>query len=95
MLTLAGLIWLPLWAIILFGVALVAGHNALDGITANSLGEFAPLWSILHAPGILINTGRSVVVVSYVLTVLVIMFPLCRWYAQVKRTRDYWWLSYL
>jgi len=39
----------------------------LDGITANALGEFAPLWTVLHAPGILINTGRSVVVVSYVL----------------------------
>jgi len=67
MLTLAGLIWLPLWAIILFGVVLVAGHNALDGINASMLGKFAPLWIVLHAPGILINTGRSVVVVSYVL----------------------------
>jgi uncharacterized membrane protein len=28
------------------------------------------------------------------LMVLAIMFPLCRWYARVKRTRDYWWLSY-
>ncbi len=27
MLTLAGLIWLPLWAIILFGTVLVVGHN--------------------------------------------------------------------
>jgi uncharacterized membrane protein len=67
MLTLAGLIWLPLWAIILFGFVLVAGHNALDGINANTLGTFAPLWIVLHAPGILISTGRSVVVVSYVL----------------------------
>jgi uncharacterized membrane protein len=60
-------IWLPLWAIILSGVVLVAGHNALDGVNANTLGKFAPLWTVLHAPGILINTGRSVVVVSYVL----------------------------
>jgi hypothetical protein len=28
------------------------------------------------------------------LTVLVIMFPLCRWYRQVKRTQGYWWLTY-
>src|SRR5690349_6220291 len=61
------LIWLPLWAIILLSVVLVTGHNALDGINANTLGGFAPLWTVLHAPGILINTGRSVVVVSYVL----------------------------
>ena len=67
MLTLAGLIWLPLWAIILFGVVLVAGHNVLDGINASTFGKLAPLWAVLHAPGILINTGRSVVVVSYVL----------------------------
>ena len=67
MLTLAGLIWLPPWAIILFGVVLVAGHDALDGVNANTLGKFAPLWTVLHQPGILINTGRSVVVVSYVL----------------------------
>ncbi|HEY6924310.1 MAG TPA: heparan-alpha-glucosaminide N-acetyltransferase domain-containing protein [Steroidobacteraceae bacterium] len=67
MLTLAGLIWLPLWAVILFGVVLVAGHNALDGIDATTSGRLAPLWTVLHAPGVLINTGRSVVVVSYVL----------------------------
>src|SRR5690349_21170951 len=47
MLTLAGLIWLPLWAITLFGVVLVAGHNALDGINANTLGRLAPLWTVL------------------------------------------------
>jgi uncharacterized membrane protein len=29
------------------------------------------------------------------LTVLVIMFPLCRWYARVKRNKARWWLSYL
>jgi len=67
MITLAGLIWLPLWIVILFGVVLVAGHNALDGVNASTLGRFAPLWTLLHAPGIFINTGRSVVVVSYVL----------------------------
>jgi len=27
--------------------------------------------------------------------VLLIMFPLCRWYAGVKRRNDAWWLSYL
>jgi hypothetical protein len=25
----------------------------------------------------------------------VLMFPLCRWYAGVKRRRTDWWLSYL
>ena len=27
--------------------------------------------------------------------VVVAMYPLCRWYAAVKRTRRAWWLSYL
>lgn len=67
MVTLSGLIWLPLWAIMLFGAVLVVGHNALDGVKAATFGAFAPLWTILHAPGILINTGRSVVLVAYVL----------------------------
>jgi uncharacterized membrane protein len=67
MVTLSGLIWLPMWAIMLFGAVLVAGHNALDGINANTFGALAPLWTVLHVPGILINTGRSIVLVAYVL----------------------------
>jgi uncharacterized membrane protein len=64
---LAALIWLPLWAIAAFGVVLVAGHNALDGVQAASLGAFRPLWILLHQPGVVFNNGRSLVVVSYVL----------------------------
>ena len=66
MMGLAGLIWLPSWLIAGFGVILVAGHNALGGIDSSSFGE-RPLWSFLHAPGILFSNGHSVVVVSYVL----------------------------
>ena len=67
MIALAGLIWLPDWAIAAIGVAMVAGHNMLDGIPAASFGSWAPLWSILHAPGIVLNNGRAIVVISYVL----------------------------
>jgi uncharacterized membrane protein len=67
MIALAGLIWLPDWVIAAIGVAMVASHNMLDGISANAFGNWAPLWSILHAPGIVVNNGRSVVVISYVL----------------------------
>jgi uncharacterized membrane protein len=67
MIVLAALIWLPLWAIAAFGVGLVAGHNALDGVQAASLGAFRPLWILLHQPGVVFNNGRSLVVVSYVL----------------------------
>jgi uncharacterized membrane protein len=67
MIGLAGLIWLPNWGIALFGIVLVFGHNALDGIAPKLFGGLAPLWSVLHQPGIILKTGESVVVVTYVL----------------------------
>lgn len=67
MVALAGLLWLPNWAIAAVGVVMVAGHNALDGINATAFGALAPLWHFLHAPGIVVNNGRSVVFVAYVL----------------------------
>ena len=67
MIVLAGLIWLPLWAIGAFGALLVVGHDALDGIQAASFGTFKPLWLFLHQPGVVFNNGRSLVLVAYVL----------------------------
>ncbi|HEY4275776.1 MAG TPA: heparan-alpha-glucosaminide N-acetyltransferase domain-containing protein [Rhizomicrobium sp.] len=67
MIVLAGLIWLPLPAIAAFGLVLIAGHNLLDGIAPGTFGALAPLWSLLHAPGIVFNDGRHVVLISYVL----------------------------
>ncbi len=67
MIVLAGLIWLPLWGIAAFGVALVVGHNALDGVNPASLGALRPLWILLHQPGVVFDNGRSMVLVSYVL----------------------------
>lgn len=51
MIVLAALIRLPLPAVAAFGVAMIAGHNALDGITPQSLGAWGPLWTLLHVPG--------------------------------------------
>ena len=51
MIILAGLIHLPRAAIAAFGLALVLGHNLLDGVTPAQLGAFAPLWHVLHVPG--------------------------------------------
>jgi uncharacterized membrane protein len=67
MIVLAGLLWLPLPAIAAFGLLLIAGHNLLDGIAPGIFGALAPLWSVLHAPGIVFNDGRHVVLISYVL----------------------------
>ncbi|MGN6739292.1 DUF1624 domain-containing protein [Dyella sp.] len=64
MIVLAGLIYLPTWALVAVGVAMVAGHNLLDGISATAFGALAPLWTVLHVPGFLI-TGPHTVFVTY------------------------------
>jgi uncharacterized membrane protein len=51
MVALAGLIHLPRAAVAAFGLALVVGHNLLDGVAPAAFGAFAPLWRILHVPG--------------------------------------------
>jgi uncharacterized membrane protein len=57
MIVLAGLVFLPLPVIAAFGIALIAGHNAFDGIHAanlpSALSRFDWLWAILH-------TGESI-----------------------------------
>ncbi|HEY6516807.1 MAG TPA: heparan-alpha-glucosaminide N-acetyltransferase domain-containing protein [Steroidobacteraceae bacterium] len=67
MIVLAGLIWLPSWAIGGFGALLIVGHDTLDGIQAASFGPFKPLWLFLHQVGVVFDNGRSLVLVAYVL----------------------------
>jgi uncharacterized membrane protein len=67
MIVLAGLVWLPTRAIAAFGILLVAGHNTLDRVAADSLGAFKPLWLLLHQLGVVWSNSRSLVLVSYVL----------------------------
>ena len=47
MVMLAGLIFLPTWAVTVLGVALIACHNLSDGFRAESLGPFGWLWVVL------------------------------------------------
>jgi uncharacterized membrane protein len=51
MIALAALVWLPRWAIAAVALNMIAGHNLLDGISAESLGPNAWLWHILHERG--------------------------------------------
>jgi uncharacterized membrane protein len=70
MIVLAGLSRLPLWAITAFGVALVAGHNALDGLSSGMAAHpdlAARLWMFLHQPGIVFQGSHNLVLVAYVL----------------------------
>lgn len=64
MIVLAGLIYLPAWALVAVGVAMVAGHNLLDGIAPAAFGALEPLWTVLHVPGFLL-TGPHTVFVTY------------------------------
>lgn len=51
MVVLSALVWLPLPAIMAFGVLIVAGHNTLDSVTPAALGKLGPLWTLLHEEG--------------------------------------------
>ena len=51
MVVLAGLVCLPTWAVTLFGVVMIATHNAFDSIAPATWGKFGWLWIVLHRGG--------------------------------------------
>jgi uncharacterized membrane protein len=52
MIILAGLIFLPRWAIGLFALVSIAGHNLFDAIQPADIGgAWSGLWTVLHVPG--------------------------------------------
>ncbi len=65
MIVLSALCWLPDWAVIAFGVIMIAGHNLFDAVRLQSLGAWAPLWSILHSPNVVYASPRHVIFVAY------------------------------
>jgi uncharacterized membrane protein len=52
-------------AVAAFGVIMIAVHNLLDPISPSAVGSFAPVWSILHVQGVVVNTPRYVVLAAY------------------------------
>jgi len=86
MIVLGLLVRLPVAAFTAGGAALVALHNLLDPIRAASLGALAPLWTILHAPGIVVATPAYAVFAAYPLVpwigVTAVGFGLGRLYGQ-------------
>src|SRR5713226_2977242 len=56
MVVLAGLVFLPTWAITVFGVVMICVHNLFDKVTPDYFGNFGWLWSILHAGGLVFQT---------------------------------------
>ncbi|MBI2947990.1 MAG: DUF1624 domain-containing protein [Verrucomicrobia bacterium] len=51
MVALAGLVFLPVRYIALFGIVMIAGHNLLDPLSPERFGAFDWLWRILHIQG--------------------------------------------
>ena len=51
MVAMALIVRLPMRWIAVLGIAMIAGHNLLDGISPDSLGWFGGFWTILHAQG--------------------------------------------
>ncbi len=72
MIALGLLVHLPLPAVGAIGVAIIALHNLADGVSAASFGPWAPLWRVLHVPGVALATPDHVVFVAY---------PLAPWVA--------------
>lgn len=60
MITLSVLVFLPASVVTAFGAIMIAGHNLFDSVKSAN-----PIWSILHAPGFVLNTPDHVVFVAY------------------------------
>jgi uncharacterized membrane protein len=70
MIALAALVYLPRGAIAAIGLAMILGHNAFDGIKPDAFGAWAPVWTVLHRPGV-IASGLPIK--------LYVLYPLVPW----------------
>jgi uncharacterized membrane protein len=65
MITLGALVRLPVRVVGAIGVVMIAAHNLLDGVRAASFGAWAPAWSLLHSPGVIVAGPRHLVFAAY------------------------------
>jgi uncharacterized membrane protein len=64
---LAALSYLPVRVVGIGAVLTIAGHNLLDPLPPKAFGPLAPLWSVLHSPGVVYSDGTHLVFAAYVL----------------------------
>ena len=67
MIALSALVRLPSRVVTAIGAAVIAGHNLLDSVRPAAFGAFAPVWTILHSPGVVYSDPGHVVFAAYVL----------------------------
>ncbi|RRA99085.1 DUF1624 domain-containing protein [Larkinella rosea] len=65
MVVLAALLFLPQRLILAIGLLILAGHNALDGVSFEKGTAMDIFWSILHRPGPILITPTRIVIVMY------------------------------
>ncbi len=65
MVVLAALVRFPTWVAGAFGGAMILLHNLADPVRAASFGSLAPLWNVLHAPGVLYAAPGRIVILAY------------------------------
>jgi uncharacterized membrane protein len=65
MVVLSMLVFLPTWLVGTFGAALIVLHNVADAVPPAAFGTLAPLWTILHVPGVLVANAEHLVFVAY------------------------------
>jgi uncharacterized membrane protein len=65
MIVLAGLQWLPMPLVGLFGACMILGHNLLDGFHAQTLGRWSNAWELLHESGPLTLNHQTFAFMGY------------------------------
>lgn len=65
MICLAGVAYLPRWAMWLFAIATICGHNFLDGVQPEQFGNLSWLWVMIHHPGVLLPWEGMTIHVLY------------------------------
>jgi uncharacterized membrane protein len=65
MIVLGALVHLPVRVVGAIGVVMIATHNLLDRVQPVTFGALAPLWSVLHAPGVIAPGPGHVVFGAY------------------------------
>jgi uncharacterized membrane protein len=83
----------PLFFYVLHLYAALGAATALELARGFSLGQVA-VFAASKAPPESFGVGLLGVYVAWI-AIVAALYPLCRWFAQVKRRRRYWWLTYL